>query len=202
MVEIFIISFLAASTPGPDFLIVLKNSLNYGFKLGVATSFGIVSSIACHLIYTNMGLILLFKQKPIFFKIISFLGFLYLTYMGISSFLNKKAILESEVKENSLKDKTFFKGFKNGFLTNALNPNVPFFFMFLFTEIIGEKSHFLMFFFSVEIVLTVFLCFCSLSFLVSINNFRKVYFKFISYFNKAFGIIIIFFAFKILCNVF
>ena len=39
--QIFLIGILAGMSPGPDFFVVIKNSLGYGKKIGIASAIGI-----------------------------------------------------------------------------------------------------------------------------------------------------------------
>ncbi|MEH7142519.1 hypothetical protein [Priestia megaterium] len=39
--EIFLIGILSGLSPGPDFFLVMKNSLGFGRRIGIATALGV-----------------------------------------------------------------------------------------------------------------------------------------------------------------
>ncbi|RXI37507.1 lysine transporter LysE, partial [Malaciobacter mytili] len=52
---IAIAHILALMSPGPDFAIILKQSITYGRKKSIWTSFGISIGILVHVTYTILG---------------------------------------------------------------------------------------------------------------------------------------------------
>lgn len=54
-VEIFLIGVLVALSPGPDFVVIMKNSLGIDRKYGIITALGIASALIVHVTYTILG---------------------------------------------------------------------------------------------------------------------------------------------------
>lgn len=135
--QIFIIDLLLAISPGPDFFIVMKNSLGYGKKIGIASAMGISTALLIHVSYTILGLAIILKQYIFVFKFIQTLGACYLIYLGIksiiSTFSNKQGLnnqLETiKYKNENSHSKKFAEGFRNGFICNILNPKAFLFFL-------------------------------------------------------------------------
>jgi len=64
-VSVGLLTVLTIVTPGPDFLIVVKNSLSHSRLAGIMTAFGISTAIWVHISYsiTGIGLIISTNSK-------------------------------------------------------------------------------------------------------------------------------------------
>src|SRR3954449_8055528 len=80
--EIFLIGILAALSPGPDFVVVMKNSLGIGRKYGIATALGIASALIVHITYTILGFSIILEKSPVIFNVIKIIGAAYLLWLG------------------------------------------------------------------------------------------------------------------------
>ena len=69
---IFLIHLLAVSSPGPDFIIVLKNALQHDRKAAIYTSLGISFGIAIHIFYSWLASLLLFKKIKLFLTFLKY----------------------------------------------------------------------------------------------------------------------------------
>lgn len=138
-----VVSLLAAISPGPDFFIVLKNSLGCSRRAGFLTAFGVATALIIHLTYTLVGIGVLIAESPMVYRGITYVGAAYLFYIGISaviaSFKKPVSLIGSEFTSphNHMSD---FTAFKQGFLTNALNPKCAVFFISLFSQFIGPDT--------------------------------------------------------------
>lgn len=83
------ISFVAMISPGPDFLIVLRNALGLGRKHGIATALGIGSGLSIHMAYCIMGIGLIISQSIMLFSAIKYIGAAYLLWLGYKSVKSK-----------------------------------------------------------------------------------------------------------------
>jgi len=96
--------FLALISPGPDFVLALKNTLKHGRFLGFATALGFGIGISIHVTYCITGVALLLKYSPKIIVILKVLGSLYLIWIGIGIL---RANLNKSPLVISLKDKNF-----------------------------------------------------------------------------------------------
>lgn len=138
LLAVAVVSLLAAISPGPDFFIVVKNSLSYSRKIGFLTAIGVSLALLIHLTYTLVGIGLLITEGSFFYLVLKYAGAGYLFYIGcqgfISSFKEQKPLdINSTESNNHLSSKT---ALKQGFLTNLLNPKCALFFMSLFSQFI------------------------------------------------------------------
>jgi len=126
---------LALISPGPDFIMAVRNSLRYSRKTGIYTAVGFGMGIMVHITYCMAGLALVISKSILLFNVMKYLGAAYLMYIGIKSILAKsgKINIAETAKE---KDIHPLQAVKMGFLTNVLNPKATLFFLSLFTFII------------------------------------------------------------------
>jgi RhtB (resistance to homoserine/threonine) family protein len=134
-----VLNLLAAISPGPDFIMTVKNSLRYSRHTGIYTGIGIGLGLSVHLIYCAAGIGYIISKSILLFSVIKILGAGYLIYIGLSSFFSKGLKLEI-TEEKTESDLTRIAAFKMGFLTNVLNPKATLFFLSLFTFVISSST--------------------------------------------------------------
>ena len=134
-----ILNLMAAMSPGPDFIMTVKNSLRYSRRTGIYTGLGIALGLTVHLFYCAAGIGYIISKSIVLFNVIKILGAGYLIYIGLSSILSKSSKLEIK-EEQSVTDLTRLEAFKMGFLCNVLNPKATLFFLSLFTFVISNTT--------------------------------------------------------------
>lgn len=132
------VTFIAMASPGPDFLITMRNALGVGRESGIATAIGIGCAIFVHVAYSVLGIALIISQSIIIFNIIKYIGAAYLIYMGVMALRSKGWEMNVEKARN--KTKTLTRSFVEGFVTNVLNPKATLFFLALFTQVIQPET--------------------------------------------------------------
>ncbi len=186
-----LIHLLAVISPGPDFVVAVKNSLTYGRKTGIWTAIGIGLGIGVHLIYCMAGLALLISQSILLFSIIKFIGAGYLIYIGVSSILAKSSKIEV-VADEMKPAMSPMQAVWNGFLTNVLNPKATMFFLSLFTLVISpDTSISLMILLGVIMIVNTMLRFSLVAFFFTNKKVVSRYSRFQGVFNKVFGGILV-----------
>lgn len=136
------ICLVAVISPGPDFFIVLKNSLSYSRKSGFMTSFGIVMALIIHFTYTIAGIGILIAESPLLYNVIKYAGVAYLFYVGVGSIISSfKKTSSIQMDYSRLTNQiTPLNAFMQGFLTNLLNPKVALFLISLFSQFIDPNT--------------------------------------------------------------
>jgi RhtB (resistance to homoserine/threonine) family protein len=139
IISVFLINLVAAISPGPDFVMCVRNSLMYSRRTGIFTGIGIGLGLAIHISYCAAGLGFIVTTSEVIFNLIKYTGAAYLIYMGLNSYLNKKdRIIFENVQQQ--KDISKREAVKIGFLTNVLNPKASVFFIGLFALVIGKNT--------------------------------------------------------------
>ena len=192
-----LLNLLAAVSPGPDFVMTVRNSLIYSRRSGIFTSLGISTALAIHLIYCAAGVGYIISTSPFLYSCIKFIGSGYLIYMGIGSFLTKNSKVDlSETKKET--DLTRLQAFRTGFLTNVLNPKATLFFLSLFTFVISNSTPlYIILTISAIIILTAFTWFTIVSIFLTQQNVRKAFLKYEKGINRILGGFLIFLGIKV-----
>jgi len=139
--EIFslaIVGLLIVISPGADFVLVLKNSINSGRISGILTACGISLAIGVHISYSMLGISYLISQNEGVFTAIKYAGAAYLIYLGVKSILTANDKLEKiESNASAVKPLQYLI---QGFFCNVLNPKTMLFFISLFSQLISSDG--------------------------------------------------------------
>lgn len=132
---------LAAVTPGPDFAMVVRQSVAQGRRAGILTSLGVGSAILFHAAYTVAGLGLVVAHSLLAFNILKWAGAAYLIYVGVRTWRAPPPDLDAVVSREPRAGVSGDLGsFALGFLTNALNPKAVLFFLSIFTTLVSPRT--------------------------------------------------------------
>lgn len=128
-----LLGLLIVISPGADFVLVLKNSLNQGRKAGIVTALGIGAAISVHIAYSVLGISYLISQNVWLFELIRYCGSAYLIYLGVKGFFNASSEDAAPSEFNAeLSSKQYFA---QGLLCNLLNPKTMLFFLSIFSQV-------------------------------------------------------------------
>lgn len=130
---------IALASPGPDFVIAVRNSIQYSRRIGVVTAIGFAAGVAVHVTYCLMGLATLISQSILVFNILKFIGAAYLFYVGISALRSNGFSMDETSTAIDKKTMTDWQAFQSGFITNLFNPKATLFFLALFTQILDPN---------------------------------------------------------------
>jgi threonine/homoserine/homoserine lactone efflux protein len=137
--SIAVIHFFAVASPGPDFAVVLKQSIQQGRASAISTSVGIGSGILLHVTYSLIGIGLIIKTTPWLLNILLYLAAGYLTWIGVSA-IRSQPNGQTQVAPATGESKSLFKSFMLGFITNGVNPKATLFFLSVFTVAISSNT--------------------------------------------------------------
>jgi RhtB (resistance to homoserine/threonine) family protein len=130
---------IALASPGPDFVIAVRNSIQYSRRIGILTAFGFAAGVAVHVSYCLMGLATLISQSILIFNILKFIGAAYLFYVGVSALRSKGFTMDDTTPHQEQKKMTDWQALQSGFITNLFNPKATLFFLALFTQILDPN---------------------------------------------------------------
>lgn len=133
---IAMVALLAAMSPGPDFLVVAKNSISHSRKIGMYTALGVALGCCVHVGYVLVGLGFVISRSVLLFSVIKFAGAVYLVYLGVMLMTSKEES-EVHVAQEASSQKSSYEAFKEGLLTNVLNPKATLFFLSVFSQFVS-----------------------------------------------------------------
>ncbi|MFJ3048087.1 LysE family translocator [Herbaspirillum chlorophenolicum] len=135
--------FLALASPGPDFLLLVRNSLRHGRRNGIGASLGIALANGLYIALALAGFSLL-QQSPALLMAMKWAASIYLAWLGwlfMQSSLKPQALAGAEPA--ALRGYSgFVAGMGAGFLSAVLNPKNGIFYFGLFTLIVGAQTGF------------------------------------------------------------
>jgi RhtB (resistance to homoserine/threonine) family protein len=134
--------FLAAGillnlTPGPDTAYILGRTVAQGREVGIASAFGICVGSIFHTSAAALGLSAILATSALAFRAIKLLGGAYLIFLGIKMILERSGQLSLP---SNFRRHTVASAFRQGVLTNVLNPKVALFFLAFLPQFIDPGS--------------------------------------------------------------
>jgi threonine/homoserine/homoserine lactone efflux protein len=148
---------LAVASPGPDFALVLRQSLAHGRRTAVWSSIGIGCGLSVHIAYCLLGLGYFLKNSGVALATVKYLSAAYLVWVGVQALRTKPRQSDLDVgrglpasggaagdqglspastgpggQEARSAVPTDRAAWTTGFLVNVLNPKAALFFISLF----------------------------------------------------------------------
>lgn len=136
---LFVIGF--ALTPGPNMMLYLAYTFEYGRKAGWVTAAGIVSAFVVHIAAIVLGLTAVLFTMPDALDLLRYCGIAYLLYLAV------KNLEPVQWKKNvqATEHEGLFHFYGKGFTGNLLNPGSLFLYFSLLPQFIHpERGHVLM----------------------------------------------------------
>ena len=142
-----LLMFIAAGwllnlSPGPDVLYIVSSALKSGVRAGIVAALGIVRGCFVHVFAAALGVGALLATSATAFTVLKWAGAAYLMWMGVKLLLAKgggssivPAGVSAEVAAVNL-----WRVYRQGFLTNVLNPKVALFFLAFVPQFIAPGT--------------------------------------------------------------
>jgi RhtB (resistance to homoserine/threonine) family protein len=127
--------------PGPDTAIATKNTVIAGKIGGLKTALGTCCALLIHTSAAVLGLSTIIVKSALLFSVFKYVGAVYLIYLGIKTlWLLRKKEVAASVEMDTKSKFTNKSCFKQGFLTNILNPKVAVFFLTFLPQFVDAGS--------------------------------------------------------------
>ncbi len=134
----FVVSAILLNlVPGSDTVYVLTRAIVGGRKKGVISALGISTGILVHTLLAALGLSVILRESALAFNIMKIAGAGYLVFLGIKAVVSKKPLFDSDPE--SL-DESPLKVYRQGVLTNVLNPKAALFFLALLPQFVSQSA--------------------------------------------------------------
>jgi len=135
-IQLVIVCFLGAASPGPSLAIVIGNSLARGRFYGMATGLGHASGITLWGLLTAVGATEVMNYHSGLMIVMQVGGAIILAYVGIRTFRSKSYLQDQKGKVLSIKPRILSKAVWEGFLISFLNPKIALFFLAIFSHLV------------------------------------------------------------------
>lgn len=179
------VHLLAAMSPGPDFVLVSKESLTKGKKAGLLSALGISLGLSVHIVYSVLGLATIIVHSSHILFAIKIIGGCYLIYLGYKSITSKQEQISYDYTQNV---KSNLNTIKTGILCNVLNPKAPLYFVSLFTIVISPDLPFYQLIaYGIWIMFIQFFWFSTIALALSSKKVQKRFLAYNRYINYLLG---------------
>jgi len=133
------VALVVVVTPGPDMALVLRNTLAGGRIAGLATSAGTCSGLVVHASAAALGLSALLLASSRAYTVVKLVGAGYLVFLGLRTFLRAG---QKEHGGDAIASVRPWAAYRQGVMTNVLNPKVALFFVSLLPQFVQEGDGF------------------------------------------------------------
>ena len=132
----FAAALILAITPGPGIFYVLARSLAGGKREGVQSSFGTFAGGLFHVFAAALGISAILAASAVAFHTVKYAGAAYLVWLGTRMIRSRNADMAFQNLQPSQ------SAFRQGILTEALNPKTALFFLSFIPQFIApERGH-------------------------------------------------------------
>lgn len=156
-----LIHLLAVMSPGPDFAVIVRQSIRYGRRTATLTALGLGAGIALHVSYCLVGIAALMRTTPWVLQTARMAAALYLLYLAVQFLRSQPAqtppdsrpgMAERPTTPHSsrtgcatgpvvgMTGMTALQALRTGLMTNATNPKATLFFLAVFSTVISAST--------------------------------------------------------------
>lgn len=127
--------------PGPDFAVVVRNSLARGRAAGFFTSLGVVISCLVQGTLAAFGVgVVIARSQPLFLAI-RWAGVAYLCYLGVQALASARRGVDEESAHAEVVPRTqTLAALRQGFVCNITNPKVLAFYLSVLPQFLGHAG--------------------------------------------------------------
>ena len=132
--------FVVNATPGVDMMLTLTQTLRHGVRGGLAAAAGIMAGCVVHALAAALGLAALIAASAAAFTVIKWAGAAYLLWLAFGML---KSALSGDVQAATpqfAESPGLAALFRQGVLTNVLNPKIALFFLALLPQFIDADA--------------------------------------------------------------
>lgn len=122
--------------PGPATLLTVARATSSGMRAGIATGAGIAAGDLVHTILAIAGISAILAASASLFSIVKYVGAAYLFYLGAQAILTKSSLDESAGSTAV----SAWSAFKQGFVTEILNPKTALFFLAFLPQFVNPAK--------------------------------------------------------------
>jgi threonine/homoserine/homoserine lactone efflux protein len=134
--------FVINATPGVDMMLTLSRTLRHGVRGGLAAAAGIMAGCVVHALAAALGLAALIAASAAAFTVVKWAGAAYLLWLAYGMLRSALAADVQTAAPQLAESPGVGALFRQGVLTNVLNPKIALFFLALLPQFIdADASH-------------------------------------------------------------
>lgn len=130
-----------AVLPGPDTMLIIRNTLAGGWRQGAMTTAGVSAASAFQGLLVSLGLAAVIIQIHPLFLAVKWAGIAYLIWLAFGML---RAAIRGAYRDDSAAGgvKRGWAGFRQGFTCNITNPKIMMFYLSLLAQFVGPDAPF------------------------------------------------------------
>ena len=127
--------------PGPDSLLIMARSGSQGWRGGSAAALGVGAGTFVHVFAAALGLSAVVATSTTAFMLVKLVGAAYLVFIGLGLLFRRDAVTRAgALTGGKVPTLPLLTVFRQGFLTNVLNPKVAVFFLAFVPQFIAAGA--------------------------------------------------------------
>jgi threonine/homoserine/homoserine lactone efflux protein len=127
------VTTLCMLSPGPDMILVMRNTLTRDRRYGGLTALGVLTGNLVHIGYCALGIALLLSRSPVAYNVLRVSSAIYLVYLGVRSLRSDHAMNAASTASAGWHPAS---AYWQGFVNNVLNPKGALFYLGVFSQLI------------------------------------------------------------------
>lgn len=131
------IVLVAAMAPGPDFLVVMRNSATTGRRIGVVTAVGVALGVFVWATAAALGVAAVLAASATAFTVVKIAGAAYLLYLAVRALWSAWRGDQAPSFGVGRQPIAAAAAFRQGLFTNLLNPKASIFFIALMPQFVS-----------------------------------------------------------------
>ena len=124
-------------TPGPDTFYILGRSVSQGRAAGLLSALAITTGCLFHTTAAALGLSVILARSAMAFQIVRYAGAAYLVFLGFRMMFSRAAEVDGAARPPARQ--RLWLIYRQGVITNVLNPKVALFFLAFLPQFIDPK---------------------------------------------------------------
>ena len=198
-ITVILLHLFAVMSPGPDYVLITRQSIRYGRRVALWSSGGIGVGILFHSFLAVTGILFFIASNESYLLFLKLICSVYLLYLGMTSIINTSDFNKNRVDDSKWSNAN---GFAAGMLTNITNVKALLFFITLFGVVLNGQTQGNLMFYGLYMAFATFIWFSLLSYIFTSEIFKAQFLTFFKFFEKFLGLILVIIAIQLIGNVF
>lgn len=143
LLTLSIIHLFAVASPGPDFAVVMRETISFSLRNGLMAAVGIALGNSVLILISVFGANYLIEQDPVYLRWIQVCGAAYLFFLGVQSLKSFfRGVMAKDTTEVDYprRQSRPLKSFMNGFVTTMGNPKAIVYFVSLSSQMMSYQQ--------------------------------------------------------------
>lgn len=140
LLTIATVSWLGIVSPGPDFAVVVRNSVANGRRFGFTAACGVTAGTVVPLAYSTFGAAIVASETDFVYRALQYIGAAYLAWLGIRALRTQRTTGDDLITAPTADTPSLRQVFLTGVLVTSLNAKAGLFYLSLFAMAVASTT--------------------------------------------------------------